>query len=346
MAERLLEVRGLRVTLGRGDAETHPVDRVDLSVDRDETVFLVGESGCGKSLTALAIPNLLPQPVARISEGEVRWKGRDLAGQPPRELRRIRGREIGFVFQEPQAALNPVIKIGKQVVEAVRAHGGVGRAAGRERALALLGEVGIPSPTDRFHAYPHQLSGGMQQRVCIAMALACRPSLLIADEPTTALDVTVQAQVLALLARLQTEHRMALLIITHDLALVAENADRVAVMYAGRIVEEGPVRPVFRAPRHPYTRGLLDSLPDRQPRGAAGRLHAIPGTVPSFADLPAGCRFHPRCERADEACRRGDPTLAAETPGGPEATTRHRHAVACFHPLGGAPARGDAEGTR
>ena len=324
----LLDVRDLRVALDLPAGEALAVDGVSMKVRSRETVCLVGESGCGKSLTALAIPGLLPRPVVRRSGGEVSWKGSALPAAGTDALRQLRGRAIGFVFQEPRGALNPVHRVGRQLVEAVRAHGGVSAREGRRRALELLVEVGIPAPQERLHAYPHQLSGGMCQRVAIAAALAAGPELLIADEPTTALDVTVQAQILRLLARLQRERGMALLVVTHDLALVAQTGDRVAVMYAGRIVEEAPAAALFVSPRHPYTRGLLDSLPDRQQRGTTERLHAIPGSVPAPGQLPSGCRFRDRCAAAQADCAARDPALqpaVASVPG---------HRVACLHPAG------------
>ena len=329
MTEPLLDIRELRVTLSLADGPVHPVDGVDLSVVPGETMCLVGESGCGKSLTALAALGLLPRPVASISRGSVRWRGLQLVGATDAALRAVRGREIGLVFQEPQSALNPVLRIGDQVAEAVRAHGGVSRRDASRRSRELLVEVGIPDPDARLRAYPHELSGGMRQRVCLAMALAGEPALLVADEPTTALDVTVQAQVLALLARLQQSRGMALLLITHDLAQVARLGDRVAVMYAGRVVEEADAETLFRTPRHPYTRGLLDSLPDRQQTtgrdGGATRLRSIPGVVPAPGAHPVGCRFRDRCRRATEACAAAEPALTRQDvwPEGQRAACHH-----------------------
>jgi oligopeptide/dipeptide ABC transporter ATP-binding protein len=330
----LLELRALRVTLSLPAGAVDAVDGVDLALERGETLCLVGESGCGKSLTAAAALGLLPRRVARVTGGAVLWKGRDLLAARPEELRSVRGRGIGLVTQEPQAALDPVLRTGDQVMEAVRAHGGVSRAVARERARDLLAEVGIPDPDARLRAFPHELSGGMRQRVCVAMALAGEPELLIADEPTTALDVTVQAQVLALLAELQQRRGMALLLITHDLALVAQLGDRVAVMYAGRVVEEAPAAALFESPRHPYTQGLLASLPDRQRPSPdvdrrRVRLRAIPGTVPAPGSHGTGCRFRERCRRADAACAAAEPVLRADA--GWTAGQR----AACFRPLAG-----------
>lgn len=318
----LLEVEGLRTLIGQGPGAVRAVDGVGFRIRRGEAYALVGESGCGKSMTALSILGLVPRPAARIVEGSVRLDGTDLLRLPERELRRVRGRRIGMVFQEPQTALNPVLSVETQIGEALTRHLGLRGRARRERVLALLREVGIPDPERRLREYPHQLSGGMKQRVVIAMAIACDPDLVIADEPTTALDVTLQAQVLELLRRERERRGMALLLITHDLGVVAENADRVAVMYAGEIVEEAPRGRFFREPRHPYTRGLFEALPDRRKR--ARPLAAIPGSVPSLAAPPPGCRFAPRCALADARCR-------AEAPGWTELGEGHRvrcHAVA------------------
>ena len=318
----LLEVEGLRTLIGRGPGAVRAVDGVSFRIRRGEAYALVGESGCGKSMTALSILGLVPRPAARIVEGSVRLDGTDLLRLPERELRAVRGRRIGMVFQEPQTALNPVLSVETQIGEALTRHLGLRGRARRERVLALLREVGIPDPERRLREYPHQLSGGMKQRVVIAMAIACDPELVIADEPTTALDVTLQAQVLELLRRERERRGMALLLITHDLGVVAENADRVAVMYAGEIVEEAPRGRFFREPRHPYTQGLFEALPDRRKR--ARPLAAVPGTVPSLAAPPPGCRFAPRCALADARCR-------SETPGWTELGEGHRvrcHAVA------------------
>jgi oligopeptide/dipeptide ABC transporter ATP-binding protein len=298
--EPLLRVEGLVTTFPAGDGRRVPVvDGVDLAVARGEVLALVGESGCGKSLTALSIVRLVPRP-GRVEAGRVTLGGRALDGLGADGWRQVRGGAIGVIFQEPMTSLNPVQTVGAQVGEAVRLHAPVSAAEARARTLALFAQVGIPDPEARLRAYPHQLSGGLKQRVVIAMALAARPRLLIADEPTTALDVTIQAQILELLRGLGRELGMAVLLITHDLGVVNELADRVAVMYAGRIVEQGARAELLGAARHPYTRGLLRSLPGRTPRGA--RLAEIPGTVPLPEVWSAGCRFAERCPHAFAAC--------------------------------------------
>jgi len=299
-AEPLLAVEGLVTSFpADGSRRVAVVDGVDLAIARGEVLALVGESGCGKSLTALSIVRLVPKP-GRVDAGRVRLAGRALEGLGADGWRRVRGGEIGMIFQEPMTSLNPVQTVGAQVAEAVRLHEPGSRAAARRRALALFEQVGIPDPAARLDAYPHELSGGLKQRAMIAMALAARPRLLIADEPTTALDVTIQAQILELLRRLGHELGMGVLLITHDLGVVNELADRVAVMYAGRVIEQGTRAEVLAAPRHPYTEGLLRSLPARAPRGA--RLAEIPGTVPPPEAWAAGCRFAERCPRAFAAC--------------------------------------------
>ena len=331
----LLEIEALRVAFDTSQGTGFAVDGVSVSIAAGETLALVGESGCGKSVTALSVLRLLPEPPARLAGGAIRFRGQDIANLPPAALRRLRGRDIAMVFQEPMTALNPVIPIGAQLTEAIRTHEPVGRAAARARALALLETVRIPDAARRLDEYPHRLSGGMRQRAMIAMALACRPALLIADEPTTALDVTIQAQILDLLRTLQGELGMALLLITHNLGVVAGMADRVAVMYAGRIVEQGPARAVLTAPRHPYTAGLLAATP-RLPHdgsGEDGALREIPGLVPSLFAMPPGCAFAPRCAHAVAACTQARPALAAVAPG---------HLAACpvlAAPIMGAPVR-------
>jgi peptide/nickel transport system ATP-binding protein len=293
------------------------VDEVSLTVASGETVGLVGESGCGKSMTALSILRLVPPP-GRIAGGAVWFRGRDLLGLRERELRAVRGAQIALVFQEPMSALNPVLPVGRQIAEALVVHGRASTRAARRRAVELLAEVHVPEPERHAEAYPHQLSGGLRQRVLIAMALACRPALLIADEPTTALDVTIQAQILDLLQDLKRRFDLALLLITHDLGVVAETADRVAVMYAGRIVEEGPMRLVLTRPAHPYTRGLLASQPGGAPRS---RLRAIDGSVPPLGRIPPGCAFAPRCPERFAPCGLRPPELYAVGPG---------HRARCF----------------
>ena len=308
MSEPLLEVRDLRTHFFTDDGVVRAVDGVSFSVRAGETLALVGESGSGKSVTSLSILRLVPEPPGRIVGGEVIFKGRDLLKLPPAGIRRVRGKEISMVFQEPMTSLNPVFSCGEQIMEAIVLHDRVDRREARRRAVEMLGRVGIPSPEQRVDEYPHQMSGGMRQRVMIAMALACRPSLLIADEPTTALDVTIQAQILELLKRLQQELGMAVLLITHDLGVVAETADRVAVMYAGQVVEACDAADAFRRTRHPYTAGLLASLPRLGARREP--LRVIPGSVPNPARFPLACRFHPRCPVAEERCRTADPPLA------------------------------------
>jgi oligopeptide/dipeptide ABC transporter ATP-binding protein len=317
---RLLELRGLRTYFPTDDGFAQAVDGVNLTVERGETVALVGESGCGKSVTALSILGLVPPP-GQVRTGEVLFKGRDLRKLEAEELRRLRGNEIAMVFQEPMTSLNPVYTVGEQIAETVRLHRGLDRRAARAVALEMLELVGIPSPQERLDAYPHQLSGGMRQRVVIAIAMSCDPALLIADEPTTALDVTVQAQILKLFARLQERSGMGLLLITHNLGIVAETADRVCVMYAGRIVEEAAVEQLLRKPRHPYTIGLMRSLPERARHGEP--LETIAGTVPDPARFPSGCRFRPRCPLARAACEESEPELSAA--GAPDDS----HVAAC-----------------
>ncbi|MCX7962742.1 MAG: ABC transporter ATP-binding protein, partial [Burkholderiales bacterium] len=290
--------------------------------DSGETLGVVGESGCGKTVTALTILKLIPMPPGRIVAGEVRWQGRDLVPLDARALRTIRAREIAMIFQEPMTSLNPVFTVGEQIAEVLRLHEGLGRRAALARAAELLALVHIPNAARRVHDYPHQFSGGMRQRAMIAMALACNPKLLIADEPTTALDVTIQAQILELLAEMKARFGMAVMLITHAMGVIAETAERVVVMYAGKVVEEAPVHALFAAPRHPYTQGLIRSIPrlDSAARGRA-RLEAIPGTVPSLVDPPPGCRFAPRCRYASADCRAEAPALREIGPG---------HRVACL----------------
>jgi oligopeptide/dipeptide ABC transporter ATP-binding protein len=310
--EPLLEVRDLRVHFPGPRGPVRAVDGVTLALARGETYALVGESGCGKSATALAIIRLVEPGI--IDGGRVRFEGRELLDLPEREMRHVRGARIGFVFQEAAAALNPVLRIGSQVAEAVRAHRRISRAAARAEAERLLRLVALPDPAAQARAYAHELSGGMKQRAMLAIALACSPALLIADEPTTALDVTIQAQILDVLRRLRRELELTVLLITHDLGVVAENADRVGIMYAGRIVEEAPVADALRNPLHPYTRGLLASRPDEAAARARAtsdrRLRVLPGAVPDPAAWPSGCRFHPRCAERHEPC---DVEIPADT---------------------------------
>ncbi len=309
----VLEVRDLKTHFLTDEGVVKAVNGISFTLAAGETLGLVGESGCGKTVTALSLLRLVPSPPGRIVGGQVRYRGEDLLRLPAADMRRIRGNEISMIFQEPMTSLNPVYTCGEQIMEAVRLHQQVTRRAARARAVEMLRLVGNPLPDQRARAYPHQHPGGMRQRVMIAMALSCHPSVLIADEPTTALDVTIQAQILELLARLRAELGMAVLLITHDLGVVAETADRVAVMYAGQVVESGEVEAVFRRPRHPYTAGLLASLPRLGARGEP--LRVIPGQVPDAARLPAACRFHPRCPVALEACRTQEPPVLAPEPG-------------------------------
>jgi oligopeptide/dipeptide ABC transporter ATP-binding protein len=301
MTEALLSVRDLRTWFHTDQGVAKAVDGVSFDVHPGETLGIVGESGCGKTVTSLSILQLLPQPPAKIEAGSsIRFAGDELVGIGEKRMRALRGNEIAMIFQEPMSSLNPVYTIGDQIGEALRLHRRMDRKAARAEAIRLLAEVGIPEPDRRVDEYPHQLSGGMRQRVMIAMSLSCEPKLLIADEPTTALDVTIQAQILELLAALRAKHSMAVLLITHDLGVVAEVCDRVVVMYAGQVVETGTVFEIFSDPRHPYTRGLLDSLPSVDDPGQ--RLVSIPGTVPNPTGWPAGCRFRDRCARAGEGC--------------------------------------------
>ena len=319
MAETLLRVENLRTVFGSVVA----VNDVSFEIRKGETLGLVGESGSGKSVTAFSLIRLVQEP-GRIAGGKVFFQGKDLLGLPEEAMRQVRGAGIGFVFQEPMAALNPVMRVGAHIGEALIVHRLASSRDARARAIELLRAVKIVDPDKRVDDYPHQLSGGMRQRVMMAIALACRPPLVIADEPTTALDVTVQAQVLELLREMKREFDLSLLLITHDLGVIAETADRVAVMYAGRIVEQGPVRAIFRNPKHPYTRGLLASIPG----GAVGsRLNAIEGTVPNLAALPRGCSFAPRCRDRMAVCETAFPDRS---------DVGEDHSVRCYlHPASG-----------
>jgi oligopeptide/dipeptide ABC transporter ATP-binding protein len=314
--QKLLAVRDLRTVFATDDGEVAAVDDVSFDLAEGEVLGIVGESGSGKSVTALSIMGLLPQPAGRVAGGAIRFRDVDLLTLPEARMRRIRGRAISMIFQEPMTSLNPVFTVGDQIIETLREHERLGPRAARDRGIEMLAKVGIPSPERRIDDYPHQLSGGMRQRAMIAMALACNPALLIADEPTTALDVTIQAQILDLLRALQEEFRMAILLITHNMGVVAECADRVLVMYAGKIVEEADVDAIFEHPKHPYTEGLLSSIPSLDDDRA--RLRTIPGTLPSLAGLPPGCRFAPRCPHAMPACAAATPPLFA-TGGGQRA---------------------------
>lgn len=304
----LLDIQNLRTVFDTSDGEAVAVDGMSVSVAEGETLGVVGESGCGKSVTALSVMRLVQSPPGRIAGGRILFDGRDLLTLDEEAMRAVRGNDIAMIFQEPMTSLNPVFTIGSQIAEALILHRGLSKMEAREESIHLLDLVEIPGARTRVDDYPHQLSGGMRQRVMIAMALSCSPRLLIADEPTTALDVTIQAQILALLQDLQEQFGMAMLLITHDLGVVAEQADRVVVMYAGRVVEEGAVDDVLFAPAHPYTRGLLASQPGVI-GDVGGKLATIPGVVPRLTELPAGCRFRDRCDVAIERCRDTDPSL-------------------------------------
>ena len=308
---RILEVQDLRVSFPRPESgRFYPVDGVSFSLEKGETLALVGESGCGKSLTSLALLQLVPPP-GRIEPGSsIRMAGTDLLGLKGEALRQVRGRRIGMVFQDPMTSLNPVFTVGDQIMEGILAHFDIARSQAKERALHLLQEVGIPDPGERLRAYPHQLSGGMRQRVMIAIALSAEPEILVADEPTTALDVTVQAQILEVLDRLRTSRGMAILLITHDLGIVAGRADRVAVMYAGQIVEQTDTSRLFANPSHPYTQGLFASVP--RLTGPRQRLTPIRGSVPAPTAWPSGCRFRPRCPKAFDKSELEPPMLPVE----------------------------------
>jgi oligopeptide/dipeptide ABC transporter ATP-binding protein len=315
----LIDIRDLRVEFATHEGQFTAVDGIDLAIARGKTLGLVGESGCGKSVTSLAVMRLLAMPPARVASGTIRFDGTNLLDLSDEQMRAIRGRDIAMIFQEPMTSLNPAFRVGEQIAEGILRHRDVSASEAKREAIALMRRVGIPAPERRAEDYPHKLSGGMRQRVMIAMALACRPKLLIADEPTTALDVTIQAQILDLLRRLRAESGMGILLITHDLGVIAEMADEVAVMYSGRIVERASVQELFATPHHPYTIGLLGSIPSIA--GGEERLAAIEGMVPNPMQPPAGCHFHPRCPFAVERCRHESPPLAEITPG---------HRAACW----------------
>lgn len=317
----LLEIKNLHTHFKTDAGVARAVDGITFDIKKGECVALVGESGCGKSVTSLTIMRLLPMPPAFIPEGQVLFKGNDLAQYTAGDMCAVRGREIGMIFQEPQSALNPVFTVGEQIVEAFLAHNrGAGLRAAWERTVDSMRQVGIPDAERRARDYPHQLSGGMKQRVCIAMALICDPELLIADEPTTALDVTIQAQILELLKKLQEERKLSLLLITHDLGIVAEMAERTNVMYAGKIVEQAPTREIFSRPLHPYTQGLLRARPGGVRSHA--RLSEIRGMVPAATQFADNCRFNPRCPLATDICRQKEPELL---------DYGKDHTAACFH---------------
>ncbi len=321
----LLDLRNLQTYFFTSDGLAKAVDGVSYQLHRGETLGVVGESGCGKSVSALSVLRLVPDPPGRTVGGEIFFEGTNLLTLSRPEMRRIRGNEIAMIFQEPMTSLNPVFTIGNQISEAIILHQGLSKRDALAKSIDMLKKVGIPVPERRVHEYPHQLSGGMRQRAMIAMALSCNPKLLIADEPTTALDVTIQAQILDLMFSLKEELGMAIMLITHNLGVVAETARRVVVMYSGKVVEEGPVLEIFKAPQHPYTQGLLRSLPrlEEKAAGKKVRLQEIVGIVPSPYNLPTGCKFHPRCPKAQAICREKEPPLE-QLPG--------RHYSACFFP--------------
>lgn len=321
MAEPLLHIRGLKTHFSTDDGMVRAVDGVDIAIGRGEAVGVVGESGCGKTVTAMTVLKLIAMPPGKIVEGEILWRGRDVVPMDNEEMRKIRSKEIGIIFQEPMTSLNPVYTVGDQIAEVVRLHEGLSRKEATNRAIEMLRLVNIPTPERRVNDYPHQFSGGMRQRVMIAMALSCDPQLLIADEPTTALDVTIQAQILDLLAEMRERLGMAIMLITHDMGVVAESTHRVVVMYAGRVVEEATAEQLFGDPKHPYTQGLIRSIPRIDTAAEKKeRLEAIGGVVPSLLTPPPGCRFAARCKFASARCTEAMPELQELTPG---------HKVAC-----------------
>lgn len=324
MSEILLDVQNLKTRFQTDEGTFYAVDDVSFSVKKGQTLGIVGESGCGKSVTSLSIMRLIQKP-GSIESGKIMFKGENLLGYSEDKMRDIRGNEIAMIFQEPMTSLNPVYTIGDQIEEAILLHQKeLSKDQAREKAIEMLRLVGIPAPEKRFHEYPHQLSGGMRQRVMIAMAISCNPELLIADEPTTALDVTIQAQILDLMRKLQKDFNAGMILITHDLGVVAEMCQEVAVMYAGRVVEFGTVEDIFYRPKHPYTRGLLDSIPHFETGQKLDQLKTIKGMVPSLYNLPKGCRFADRCPYAQNDCRESYPSTE---------NLRGIHKVACFHPL-------------
>jgi dipeptide transport system ATP-binding protein len=323
----LVEIRNLNVTFKTARGLLHAVENLDLSLEEGELLGIVGESGSGKSVTMLALMGLIPWP-GKVTADRLTFDGKDILKLRAAQRRRIIGKDIAMIFQEPMTSLNPCFTVGFQIMETLRVHEGGSRAERRRRTIELLDQVGIPEPASRLDAFPHQLSGGMSQRVMIAMAISCNPRLLIADEPTTALDVTIQAQILDLLLQLQRDRGMALALITHDMGVVAETAERIVVMYAGEAVEVQPARHLFEQPHHPYTAALLEALPERSV--GHRRLSTIPGVVPGVEDRPAGCLFNPRCSYADDNCRRIRPEITREAP---------LEEVRCLKPLNRAPAR-------
>jgi len=318
----ILRIENLRTHFETARGTVKAVDGVDLHLNEGDTLGIAGESGCGKTVLALSVMRLIPRPPGRIVSGRILFEGQDLLGLPEEEMRRVRGKRISMIFQEPMTSLNPVFRIGDQVAETLRLHEGLSAADAHERAVEMLRMVGIPAPEARARDYPHQMSGGMRQRVMIAMALSCRPRLMLADEPTTALDVTIQAQILELIQDLKREVGTSVILITHDLGVIAEAAQYAAVMYAGWVVEQGPVGSIFSAPLHPYTVGLMNSIP-RIGKGHAkdGYLNVIPGTIPDLLELPSGCKFRDRCPHAMPVCAEKEPELLEKAPG---------HTVRCW----------------
>jgi len=333
-SENLVSIDNLSVEFQTDEGVVRAVDGVSLSIKRKKTLGVVGESGCGKSVTALSMMRLIPSPPGRFASGQIVFEGQDLLTLPEKSMRKLRGNRISMIFQEPMTSLNPVFTVGEQIAEAVRLHEGLSRRLAHTRAIEMLELVGIPSPSERVNAYPHQLSGGMRQRVMIALALSCKPDLLIADEPTTALDVTIQAQIMELILSLQREMGMSIMLITHDLGVVAETCEHVAVMYAGRVVEYADVNTIFAKPKHPYTHGLLTSVPGyegagdkkAQKDGKRPRLNTIPGMVPNLLNLKRGCRFQDRCPRAIAKCSEVEPSITEIESG---------HQIRCYNPVDG-----------
>jgi peptide/nickel transport system ATP-binding protein len=325
LATPVLEIKDLKTYIRQRKGLVRAVDGVSLRIEQGETVGLVGESGCGKSMTAMSVMKLLPNG-GYIAGGSIRLDGQDLVPLEDDEMRKVRGNDVAVIFQDPMTSLNPTMTIGNQIAESLRIHRGWKSDQAMARAEEVLRVVGMPRPAERIHTFPHQLSGGLRQRVMIAMALACEPKLLIADEPTTALDVTIQAQILSLLDSLKREFKMAILLITHDLGVIAGRADRVAVMYAGKIVEEAEIEELFAQVRHPYTEALLQSIP-KVDQDQSQPLYSIPGIPPDLANPPNGCRFNPRCRYATSECKNFEPVLDGDDP---------THVYACYHPVGGA----------
>ncbi|MED1725648.1 ABC transporter ATP-binding protein [Brevibacillus parabrevis] len=308
MSENIIEVKHLQTQFTRDDRKTVVLDNVSFHIKKGEVLGLVGESGCGKSVTSLSIMRLFKDTTGEITQGEIVYNGTNLLSMSENDMRQIRGKEISMIFQEPMTSLNPVMKIGEQLAEAIRLHLGYSDKLAREHAVSMLTKVGIPRPQEILAEYPHQLSGGMRQRIMIAMAMSCRPNLLIADEPTTALDVTIQAQILDVMKQLQADEHMSMLLITHDLGVVAEMCNRVVVMYAGRVVEEASVYDLFDEPKHPYTKGLIGSVPKIGQK--RDRLDSVPGNVPTPNNMPKGCKFVPRCKEAMSICWEQEPAIA------------------------------------